>query len=168
MNSSPLALAQANLDLTLLQVEADSMSSSDFYVWLSNSGLSSEIVSGLYELISYTKKVGKKTFNIGKIILLKIIEFVEAHPFLVTGLGIGAVVGGAIATLVTSIPFVGPLLAPVATLLGITITVVGAVIGHNLDKKLPSVGKNVIEIAKTFFSLFADILNALFARVVTA
>jgi len=168
MNSSSLALAQANIDLTLLQVDADSMSSSDFYVWLRNSGLPSEVVSRLYELISYTKRVGKKIFNIGKIILLKIIEFVEAHPFLVTGIGIGAVVGGAMAALVTSIPFVGPLLAPVATLLGITITVVGAVIGHSMDKKFPSVGKDIVEIAKNFFSLFADIFNTLFAHIVTA
>jgi hypothetical protein len=61
----------------------------------------------LHELITFTKKVAGKVFAVGKIVLLKILEFVKAHPFLVVGAGIGAVIGVAIAGLITSIPFLG-------------------------------------------------------------
>ncbi len=130
MTSSSLSLAQANIDLTLWQVEADSIFSHELYVWLVNSGLSNDIACRLHELISFTKRVGNKVFNIGKILLVKIIDFVKAHPFLVTGLGVGVIVGMAITTLITSIPFVGVLLASIATALEITITITGAVIGR--------------------------------------
>jgi hypothetical protein len=163
-----ISSAQANLKLALYQAEADQISSSDLYASLVNSGLPNEVSIRLHELITYTKKVGSKVFSIGKIVLLKILEFIKAHPFLVAGAGIGAVVGGAIATLITSIPLLGQLLAPVATLLGITITVTGAIIGHNLDKKFKNVGQDIVEIAKEFFGLLTDIFNTVFRSVVTA
>jgi hypothetical protein len=166
MNASSLSLAQANIDLTLWQIEADLLSSSDLYSWLINSGLPNDVASRLHELISFTQKVGKKVFNIGKIVLIKIIEFVKAHPFLVTGAGIGAVVGSAIAGLITSIPFLGQLLAPIAAGLGLTITLAGAVIGHNLDKKFSSIGGDIFEIISDFFALMIDVFNTVFRHVV--
>lgn len=133
-----------------------------------NSGLSSDVACRLHELIGFTKRVGNKAFNIGKILLIKIIDFVKAHPFLVTGICIGAVVEMAITTLITSIPFVGPLLAPVAAALGITIAVTGAVIGHNLNKRFSGIGEDIVEIAKSFFDLVAEVFNTIFRNVVTA
>lgn len=168
MTNNRLPIAQANIDLALWQVEANSITSSDLYIWLTDSGLSSEVAIKLHELISFTKKVGNKVFSIGKIVLIKIIEFVKAHPFLVAGAGIGAVVGSAIAALITSIPFLGQLLAPVAAALGITITLVGAVVGHRLDKKFAGVGQTVFEIAQEFYKLFAEIFNMAFRHVITA
>lgn len=168
MNSQELSPAQANLKLALWQVEADSMTSSELYDWLVDSGLSDEVSIRLHELITYTKKVGSKVFSIGKIVLLKILDFVKAHPFLVAGAGIGAVVGSAIAGLITSIPFLGQILAPVATALGITITAIGAVVGHGLDKKYNHVGQDIVEIAKLFFALITDVFNTVFRSVITA
>lgn len=163
-----ISSAQANLKLALYQAEADQISSSYLYAWLVDSGLPHEVSIRLHELITYTKRVGSKVFAIGKIVLLKILEFVKAHPFLVVGAGIGAVVGGAIAGLISAIPFLGQLLAPVATTLGITITLAGAIIGHNLDKKFRNVGQDIVEIAKDFFGLLSDIFNTVFRSVVTA
>ncbi|ACB53608.1 hypothetical protein cce_4260 [Crocosphaera subtropica ATCC 51142] len=140
MLNSSLSPAQAKIDLTLWQVEADSISSNELYVWLVDSGLPSDVACRLHELISFTKRVGNKIFNIGKIVLIKIIDFVKAHPFLVAGMGIGAVIGQAIATLIVPIPFLGQLLAPIAAVLGITITLTGAVIGNRLDKRFSGVG----------------------------
>ena len=159
-----LSKPQANLNLALWQAEADSMNSSELYAWLVDSGLPHEVAIRLHDLIGVTKPVGNKLFAIGKIILIKIIEFVKAHPFLV----VGAAVGAAVATLITSVPFVGQLLAPVAMALGITITAVGAVVGHRLDKCFQGVGEDIFEIAKEFFKLVTDVFNTIFRDVVAA
>lgn len=43
MNMQKLTTAQANLDLVLWNAEADSIASSDLYLWLRESGLPSEV-----------------------------------------------------------------------------------------------------------------------------
>ena len=168
MENQKLSLAQSNLKLALWNAEADSITSSQLYAEIQELGLPQEIVSRLHELITFTKRVTGKVYAIGKIVLLKIIEFVKAHPFLVAGAGIGAVIGAAITGLITSIPFIGPLLAPLATVLGITITTVSMVIGHRLDKQFPEVGKDIAEIIQEFFSLFSDVFNIIFRDVIVA
>ena len=168
MTERVVSSAQANLKMSLWQVEAESIKSSDLYVWLNQSGLSSEVAIRLQELVSFTKKVGAKVLAVGKIVLIKIIEFVKAHPFLVTGAGIGAAVGAAVAGMITAIPFLGQLLAPVAMALGITIAVIGAVAGHNLDKRFQGFGDDIFEIAQEFFKLVADVFNTIFRNVITA
>ncbi len=106
MTAQPLSLPQANLKMALWQVDADSMSSSDSYVWLNDSGLPHEVTIRLHELASYTKKAGNKVLAVGKIVLIKIIEFVKAHPNLATGIAVGVAVG----LLVSSVPIIGPVL----------------------------------------------------------
>ena len=136
-----------------LYCRADSMSSSELYVWLNNTRLSPEITIRLHELANYTEKVGNEVIYIGKIILIKIIEFVKAHPYLTTGIAIGATGG----YLLNSIPFIGPILAPLATVLGI---VLFGIAGHRLDKRaqgkevqsgILGVAEDVVEIAAAFF-----------------
>jgi hypothetical protein len=159
-----LSHPQSELKLVLWQIEADNTSSANLYAWLISIGLSHDVAILLHELISKTKRVGKKVIDIGKIILIKIIDFVKAHPFLVSGIGIGAVIGMAICSLITSIPFIGPLLSPIALALGITITVSGAVVGHNLDKKFSGITEEIIEITKTFFALVVEVFDVIFSR----
>ena len=177
MNTQALSLPQAYLKMALWQVDADSTSSSDFYVWLNDSGLSHEVSIRLYELATYTKKAGNKVFAVGKIVLLKIIEFVKAHPNLVIGAGIGAAVGAAVASLITSIPFLGPLLAPLGAALGLTITAFGAIAGHRLDKRaqgkevsggIIGIAEDIIGIASSFFQILIEVFNAVFRNVITA
>ena len=166
MNAHVLTPALANLELTLLNAEAESVSSSDLYLWLNESGLPSEVAIRLKNLVDTVKEVGNKTISIGKIILLKIIEFVKAHPNLAIGIAVGAAIGA----LVIMVPFLGTYLAPTAILLGISI---GAIAGHPLDKiekgqsvnteaNLIAIGQDVIEIAKEFFKLLIDIFNTVF------
>ena len=169
--SSALSLPQANLKMALWQVDADAMSSSDLYVWLNDTGLPHEVSIRLHELATYTKKAGNKVLLIGKILLIKIIEFVKAHPNLAIGAAVGVVVG----ILANSIPFVGPLLAPLATVLGIPI---GAIAGHRLDQRaqgkevsddgIIGIAQDMIEIAKAFFQLLIDVFNTIFRNVITA
>lgn len=168
MAEQVVSFAQANLKMSLWQVEAESIKNSDLYVWLNQSGLPSEVAIRLHELVTFTKKVSGKVFAVGKIVLIKIIEFVKAHPFLVTGAGIGAAVGAAVAGMIIAIPFLGQLLTPVAMALGITIALVGAVAGHNLDKCFQGFGDDIFEIAQEFFKLVADVFNTIFRNVITA
>jgi hypothetical protein len=143
------------------------MTSSDLYAWLVDSGLPHEVTIRLHELASYTKKSGNKVLAVGKIILIKIIEFIKAHPNLAMGVALGAAVG----LLVNSVPVLGSVLAPLATVLGITI---GAIAGHRLDKGkevnegIIGVAQDFIEIAREFFKLFIDVFNAIFRNVITA
>lgn len=168
MDNKKLSAGQANLKLALWNAEAESVKSFEVYVQLQELGLPEEVVSRLHELVTYTKKVAGKVFAVGKIVLFKILEFVKAHPFLVVGVGIGAVLGAAIAALITSIPFLGQLLAPLAAVLGKAITLTGAVIGHKLDKRFQGVGEDIVEIAQHFFALFVDVFNTVFRSVITA
>ncbi|HEY9625516.1 MAG TPA: hypothetical protein V6C78_34670 [Crinalium sp.] len=167
MENREISLAQANLKLALWHAEAESVKSSDVYAQIQELGLPEEVVSRLHELLTFTKKVAGKIFVVGKIILLKILEFVKAHPFLVIGSSIGAVVGTAIASLIISVPFLGPLLAPVALLLKVSITGIGAVVGHRLDKQFQGVGDDLIEVSQLFFALLSRILNTVFPNTIT-
>lgn len=168
MSSQDLSTAQANLKLAIWNAEADSVTSSELYVQIQELGLPEEVVSRLHELVSFTQRVAGKVFSIGKIVLLKILDFVKAHPFLIAGAGIGAVIGAAIAGLITSIPLLGQILAPIAAILGITIAAVGAVAGHKLDKQFQGVGEDIVEVAQEFFFLLSNVINTIFRDVITA
>lgn len=168
MNAQVLTPAQVDFKLTLLNAEAESVSSSDLYLWLTESGLPSEIAIRLKDLIDVTAKVADRVINIGKIVLIKIIEFIKAHPNLAIGIAVGAAIGA----LVSMIPFLGVYLAPIAMAISVT---VGAIAGHRLDKieqgkvvnttdGLIAIGKDVIEIAKAFFKLLIDIFNTIFEQ----
>jgi len=159
--------AQANLKLALWQVEADSMNSSDLYVWLDSAGLPYEVTTRLHNLANYTETAGNKVISVGKIVLIKLIEFVKAHPNLAVGIALGTAVGA----LANSIPFIGFLLAPLATALGITI---GAIAGHRLDKRaqgmqtssgMIGVAEDIIEIARSFFQLLIDVFNIIWQNI---
>lgn len=162
-----MTLPQARLELALWQAEADMASSSDLYIRLTEMGLPSEVAIRLKELLEFVKPIGEKMVSIGKIIVLKLIEFIEKHPNLATGIALGA----AVSSLIASIPFLGPILAPIALPLGIA---VGAVTGHRVDKAqgskmsgesgFSSIAQDVIEIARAFFQLFIETLTAISAE----
>jgi len=160
MEGKKISVAQAKLKMTLWNAEVESTSSNDFYLWLQDMDLPEEVVMRLHQLISTTIKVGKKIISIGKVVLMRIIEFVKAHPFLIASVGASGVVASAIYSLIVSIPFLGSFLEPLARALGIGIVLTGAVIGHTLDKKFTGIGQNIVEIASEFFKLLSDVLNA--------
>ena len=165
--STTITLPQARLELALWQADADMTRNSDLYIRLTEMGLPSEIAIRLKGLLEFVKPVGDKMISIGKIIALKLIEFIEQHPNLATGMALGA----AVSSLIASIPFLGPILAPIALALGIT---VGAIAGHRMDKAqggtmnddlgLIHIAQDVIEIARAFFQLFIDTLMAVSAE----
>lgn len=168
MSTNSLSLPQANFKMALWQVEADSMSSSDLYVWIASSGLPDDIAIRLHQLADYTEKVGNKVISVGKIILIKIIEFIKEHPYLSVGVALGVVIG----LLVNAIPFIGQILAPLATALGITL---GAIAGHRLDKRrqgkelydlnIIGITEEIVEIAKEFFQLMIEVFSLVFQEI---
>ena len=164
-----ISKAQAELELALMQAESDSMASSDLYIWLRECGLSPEIAVRLKELVNVTQRIGNKVVSIGKMIVMKLREFITAHK----GLTIGTVLGAAIASLVAAIPLLGSILAPLGVLLGLTI----AVSGHQSDKQpterggsvnLLELPQNLIEIARTFFDLFIETFQVVMAELASA
>ncbi|WP_274642421.1 hypothetical protein [Pseudomonas serbica] len=164
-----ISMAQAEIELALMQAESDSMASSDLYIWLLECGLSPEIAIRLKELVKVTQRIGNKVVSIGKLIVMKLREFITAHK----GLAIGTVLGAAIASLVAAIPLLGSILAPLGALLGLTI----AVSGHQSDKQptgrgagvnLLELPQNLIEIARTYFDLFIETLQLVMAELASA
>lgn len=166
MTNSILSSAQADFEVTLLNADAESVSSGDFYLWLRESGLPSEVAIRLKNFVDTTAMIGNRIISIGKIILIKIIEFVKAHPNMAIGIAVGAAIGA----LVSMIPFLGVYLAPIVTVIS---TSIGAIAGHRLDKledgqivntevNLVAITQDAIEIAKIFFKLLIDIFNTLF------
>jgi hypothetical protein len=91
--------------------------------------------------------------EVGKIIVMKIIEFLKANPKLAASLAIGA----AVYLLAHAIPFIGPLLAPLLAAAAAMYTF-GTL--SSLD--------DVIKLAKEFFSFMVDIFNAVANRWATA
>ena len=167
MGTTTMTQPLARLDLALWQAEADMASSSDIYIRLTEMGLPSEVAIRLKELLEWAKPIGDKMISIGKIIVIKLIEFIEKHPNLATGIALGA----AVSSLIAAIPFLGPILAPIALPLGIT---VGAIAGHRVDKAqdgkmnsglgLIDITQDVIEIARAFFQFFIETLTAISAE----
>ena len=166
MASSQPSKAQANLQLAIWNKQAESSTSEELYIRIQKLGLPEEVTARLHDLILKVQQVAGKVIHIGKIILLKLLEFVEEHFFLVAGAGMGAVFGAALSGMITSmavaVPMIAAILMPIATALGLTVTVLGAVTGNDLDQLIPSFGKKLIDIAKSFFQLFASILIAVF------
>ncbi|MDR3299438.1 MAG: hypothetical protein LBU43_05430 [Candidatus Accumulibacter sp.] len=114
----------------------------------------------LEALAEVSRKIGGKVVAIGKIIVLKLLEFVRQN----SGLAIGVALGAALSVLIAGIPFLGPLLAPVALAFGVT---VGAIAGHRVDKGatgpvgIIGIAQEIIEIAQAFFALPIAIFHAL-------
>lgn len=151
----------AKMDLIAADIEAQELDQTDTFVWLANQGLPANVLLTLEPIWKTTKTLGGRVISLGKIILFKIIQFIEAHP----AAAIGIAFGGAIGALVSMVPFIGPLLAPVAAAIGmIGLGAIGATIDYN--EKSPF--RAMILLAKDFFATIADILNTLRSELLEA
>lgn len=157
--------APQKMALMTMESQAKQKTSLDFFNEFTNMGLSQEAVTALKEIsIKTAKDIAGKTIEIGKIIVMKILDFVKENP----GMFIGAAIGGAIGALSLFIPFIGAMIAPYGATLGAAIGVlVGNQMQNTKEGKLNSGGltadiENAIDIAKKFFNLLKDIFMAIF------
>jgi hypothetical protein len=137
----------AQIDLMVMQTEVKDKKWLDAVVEFTNKGVPPEVVMRLQELWEVTKTIGNQVYEVGKILVMKIIEFIMANP----GMAIGVVLGVAVGSLTNMIPWIGTIMAPIAMAIG---GFFGAVAGHRLDK----LAKGEIKSYKDS-SLFADLIT---------
>jgi len=151
--------------LMSMQSKAKKTTALDIFNEFTRMGLSQEVFIALKEVSLRTAKdIAGKTIEIGKIIILKIFDFIKENP----GIAIGAAIGGAIGALSLFIPFIGSIIAPFGTTLGVAVGIfIGNQIQNTKEGKLSSKGltgdiENAYDIAKKFFNLIKEIIIAIF------
>ena len=148
----------ATEELFTLNVETTDMDKTDYMVYLGNKGVPLDIITCLDSLWNTTKKIGSTTIHLGKIILMKLVEFIQAHPHAAIGLVLGAAVG----SLVSLVPFIGPLLAPLTAAIG---AIYGFCVGSKIDyskcKDTTTPFEGLIMLANDFFKTLAEIFSIL-------
>lgn len=150
-----MTLGRAQLDLATLSSEAVDLEEEDLIAILSHYDVPMEINTRLIDLLHITRNIAGQVIHIGKIIIMKVIEFIREHPHTAIGMLLGAAFGA----LVSLIPWIGPLLAPITTALG---AAYGAMVGSKMDhpgSQTPFEG--LIALAKRFFEVLAEIFNIL-------
>jgi hypothetical protein len=137
---------RAMLELTLLNAESSDSTFDKFILSGLARNIPPEILTRMKDLWDKTEQVGEEVIAIGKIIVLKIIDFLKQHPKLAASLAIGA----AVYVLSNGVPLIGPFLAPLLA----TLTTVGVyATSTTLDE--------TIQMAKDFFSMLVGIFNAI-------
>jgi hypothetical protein len=148
----------ALLELTVINAEAQQAESfASAAKALLDRGLPPEVVTRLQDLWDKTKVIGGELVAVGKIIVMKIVDFFLANP----GLAIGLVIGAAVAALVSaSIPFIGPLLSPL-------VVVLSTLYGYNIQLGgRDSLLYSTVQLAVEFFKLLIDIFKAVVNYIV--
>ena len=144
----------AALELVLLDAEAKRTTAHEIYDRLLELGVPPEIVYRLSRLWRHVRRVGGRVVAVGKIILMKMVEFITKHPGLCAGVALGA----ALAVLASHVPWLGPVLGPIAALVGIPL---GAAVGHAIDSNRcnDSVLLNAVRAAMEFFKLLVELMR---------
>jgi len=147
---------QALLELTIMNTQHKNATFEDAAINALNFGIPPEIVTRLQALWSNTKVIAGEMIQIGKIIVMKILDFIKAHPSMAIGIAIGAVIGAFTAM----IPLLGPLLAPLVTTVAV---IYGAIKGSRMDSgnATNDLMSEAIELAKIFIALIVDIFAAI-------
>lgn len=146
MTAETMTEATADLELTVLNAEASSASFDNAMIDAMKRGLPPEIAARLEALWDKTATVAGEVVAVGKIIVMKILAFLKAHPELSAALGVAA----AAYLLFQLVPYIGPLLAPIAALFS----------GVAVMSKTSDV-EGAIQTAKDFFALLVGIFNTL-------
>lgn len=151
--------AEAELDWVVFEADADSYSNSEIFAQLNEYGLPPEIIAKLHSLVDVKKEINNKEASVGKIILIRMIEFIRENTNLATCVAIGAV----LSAIVSSVPVLGQILSPITTPI---IMIVMALYGRRLDRK--ENGENTLEF-KNFNELFKDAVTiaSMFMKAVT-
>ncbi|WP_201486766.1 hypothetical protein [Pseudomonas sp. OF001] len=147
---------QALIRVSMLNAEVIDANFEEVMVSRICSGWPPELLTRLEGLWGVTKKIAGESVAIGKIILMKVFEFVESNPKVF----VGAAVGAAFSVLVSGIPFLGAIIAPYVAAIG---ALTGAAAGAAMQnpKADGSIESGLITLAENFFGLFFAIFKAI-------
>ncbi|MDR2092503.1 MAG: hypothetical protein LBP58_04200 [Azoarcus sp.] len=155
-----LSRAQAELELELLEIEAEGIETGELYASLRAIKLPREVAARLEALAEVSRRIGDKVIAVGRIIVMKLLEFIRRNPAMAAGMALGA----AVSVLVNAVPMLGNLLAPVALVIGVAI---GGIAGHRLDKgvfdtsaSIINIAQDALEIARDFFVMLIALFSA--------
>jgi len=160
MEQSIVLTASQKMALMTMESQAKQKTALDIFNEFTSMGLSQETITILKDIsLKTAKDIAGKTIEIGKIIIMKIIDFIKEN----TKLAIGMVIGAAVASLVSFIPFIGPFLIPLGVAIG---GIAGNRLqnGSNIDSSMVDNMENIIDIAVKFFNLLKEILLAIFKQ----
>jgi hypothetical protein len=137
------------LELSYTNAEVSNQNFDDFVVYGVERGIPKEILTRMSDLWEKTKEVGGEIIQVGRIVVVKIFEFLKANPQVVTTLAIGS----AVYFLTSAIPLIGPLLAPLTTA-----AMALAVFASQTDID------GLVKLANDFFRMLVEIFNAVSLR----
>lgn len=158
--SDPITSEAAMLELTLRTAEQSDSAFDDVFVLGLRGGVPAEILTRLHDLWDKTLEIAGEVIAIGKIVINDIVAFIKANP----ALAVGAALGAAVGLLISSVPWIGWMLAPIAKPLCIFLgTAYGALVQGGDD--LPTVVKAARALANKFFELLIAILRAVSAHL---
>jgi len=103
-----------------------------------------EILTRMEDLWDTTQRIGKEIIAIGKIIVMKIFDFLKANPKLAAGMAVGVIVY----FLSNTIPLIGPFLAPILATIAAVYTLYKITSANEMQ-----------EMVKDFFKLLVTVFN---------
>ena len=146
---------QGMFELSMLNAETSEAEFEEVIIEGIKMGIPPEILTRLQELWEATKEIAGEIVAIGKIIVMEIINFLRANATIAVGVAIGA----AVSSLLLIIPFIGPLLFPLAALLTTTYGFgVGAAMQYGDISGSPLTA--AVALATKFFDLFIRVMKA--------
>ena len=154
-------------DLLIEEIKALKQTKDEVFEYFISHNLSKTAISYITRLWDYTKDVAGSVVSIGKIIVMKIINFIKENPNMAFGAALGAIAGAMAGTFVGWIPFIGQALSVLSITGGM---MMGAIAGDRMDRAekgefvddgLLAVFGDTISIAKKFIKLFAEIIQAI-------
>lgn len=154
-SNNVLSPEQGMFELTLMNADSSSAKFDDVAIEALNRGVPAELVTRLRDIWAKSKIIAGEVVAIGKIIVLQILEFLRQNPKLTVGLAMGA----ALATLVSGIPILGPLIQAEATFF-FSLYGAGAGVAMANGDQSGSPLAAAIALAEKFFELLKNILNA--------
>lgn len=173
MTSQSTSLPKARRQLAAWQAEADTMHRDDLCLCLRELKLPPEIATGLETLADVAQPLGGRMVSIGKVTVLRLVEFVEAHR----GIAIGSLLGAAVATMASaSIPVLGALMAPLVVPIALAIGAAGSPRRNEATDTAPTPAADMdaaprvhdlVETAHDFFRPFVEVIATLWAEAVS-
>lgn len=145
---------QAMLELSMLNAERANIEFDEIVVEGLKRGIPAEILTRLQQIWDATQEIAGEVVAIGKIIVIEIMNFLKANLTIAAGIAIGA----AVSSLLLMIPFIGPLLLPLTTLLATLYGGVGAAMQKGDYSASPLTA--AIALADKFFEVFILIMKA--------